>query len=43
MYGQDSPIEQDRSQWLDLHEKQVTLGVRYLQLEPDSPISKAAM
>ena len=37
MYGQDSPIEQDRSQWLDLHEKQVTLGVRYLQLEPDSP------
>ncbi len=37
MYGQDSPLEQDRSQWLDLHEKQVTLGVRYLQLEPDSP------
>ena len=37
MYGLDSPVEQNRSQWLDLHEKQVTLGVRYLQLEPDSP------
>ena len=28
--------EQDYSQWLGLHEKQVTLGVRYLQLEPNS-------
>jgi S1-C subfamily serine protease len=37
MFGQDSPVEQDRSQWLGLHEKQVTLGVRYLQLEPSSP------
>jgi S1-C subfamily serine protease len=37
MYGDVEPVEQDRSQWLDLHEKQVTLGVRYWQLEPDSP------
>ena len=37
LYGQAAPIEQDRSQWLGLHEKQVTLGVRYLQLEPDHP------
>lgn len=36
-YGDVEPVEQDRSQWLGLHEKQVTLGVRYLQLEPDSP------
>ena len=36
LYGLDAPIEQDRSQWLGLHEKQVTLGVRYLQLEPDN-------
>ena len=34
LYGLDGPVEQDRSQWLGLHEKQVTLGVRYLQLEP---------
>ena len=37
MFGDVEPVEQDRSQWLGLHEKQVTLGVRYLQLEPDSP------
>ena len=37
LYGLDSPVEQDRSQWLGLHEKQVNLGVRYLQLEPDDP------
>ncbi len=37
IYGDVEPVEQDRSQWLGLHEKQVTLGVRYLQLEPDSP------
>lgn len=37
LYAQDGPVEQDRSQWLGLHEKQVTLGVRYLQLEPDNP------
>lgn len=37
MYGDTEPVEQDLSQWLGLHEKQVTLGVRYLQLEPDSP------
>ena len=36
LYGLDSPVNQDRSQWLGLHEKQVTLGVRYLQLEPDN-------
>lgn len=37
IYGDVEPVEQDRSQWLGLHEKQVTLGVRYWQLEPDSP------
>lgn len=37
LYGLDGQVEQDRSQWLGLHEKQVTLGVRYLQLEPDNP------
>ena len=37
IFGDVAPVEQDRSQWLGLHEKQVTLGVRYLQLEPDSP------
>jgi S1-C subfamily serine protease len=37
MFGQDAPAGQDRSEWLGLHEKQVSLGVRYLQLEPDSP------
>ena len=37
LYGLDGPVEQDRSQWLGLHEKQVTLGVRYLQLEPGNP------
>lgn len=36
LYGLDAAVEQDRSQWLGLHEKQVTLGVRYLQLEPDN-------
>ena len=38
MFGDVEPVEQDRSQWLGLHEKQVTLGVRYLQLEPNSPL-----
>ncbi len=37
MFGMDAPQEQDRSIWLGLHEKQVTLGVRYIQLEADSP------
>ena len=37
MFGDVEPVEQDHSQWLGLHEKQVTLGVRYLQLEPNSP------
>ena len=37
MFGDIEPVEQDRSQWLGLHEKQVTLGVRYLQMEPDNP------
>ena len=36
MFGQDAPTQQDQTQWLGLHEKQVTLGVRYLQLPPDS-------
>ena len=36
LYGLEAPVEQDRSQWLGLHEKQVSLGVRYLQLEPDN-------
>ncbi len=38
LYGQAGPIEQDRSQWLGLHEKQVTLGVRYVQIDADDPI-----
>ena len=37
LFGQEMPVAQDASQWLDLHEKQVTLGVRFLQLEPDNP------
>lgn len=37
MFGADAPQTQDRSVWLGLHEKQVTLGVRYFQLEADSP------
>ena len=37
IFGDVAPVEQDRAQWLDLHEKQVTLGVRYWQLEADSP------
>ena len=37
MFGIDAPQGQDRSVWLGLHEKQVTLGVRYIQLEADSP------
>ena len=36
MFAQDTPAVQDASQFLDLHEKQVSLGVRYIQLEPDS-------
>lgn len=36
MLGQARPAEQDHTQWLGLHEKQVTLGVRYVQLEADS-------
>ena len=37
MFGLDAPESQDRSEWLGLHEKQVTLGVRYIQLEDSSP------
>ena len=37
MFGIDAPQAQDRSVWLGLHEKQVTLGVRFIQLEADSP------
>ncbi|MXV92427.1 MAG: PDZ domain-containing protein, partial [Chloroflexi bacterium] len=36
MLGHAKPAEQDSAQWLGLHEKQVSLGVRYVQLEPDS-------
>ena len=43
VYGDVEPIEQDRSQWLGLHEKQVTLGVRYLQLEPTARSLREAM
>ena len=35
MFGQAVPVEQNRAEWLDLPEKQVSLGVRYLQLEPN--------
>jgi S1-C subfamily serine protease len=37
MFGLDAPASQDRSVWLGLHEKQVTLGVRFIQLEETSP------
>lgn len=37
MFGLDARGSQDRSEWLGLHEKQVTLGVRYIQLEDSSP------
>ena len=41
MFGIDAPQAQDRSVWLGLHEKQVTLGVRFIQLEADSPYFEA--
>ena len=37
MFGQELSSEQNRAEWLGLHEKQVTLGVRYLQLESNHP------
>ena len=37
MFGLDLPQTQEAGEWLGLHEKQVTLGVRYIQLEADSP------
>ena len=37
MFGQAVPVDQNRAEWLDLPEKQVSLGVRYLQLEPNHP------
>ncbi len=37
MFGLDAPQTQEAGEWLGLHEKQVTLGVRYMQLEPNSP------
>ncbi len=37
MFGLDAPKSQEHSEWLGLHEKQVTLGVRYIQLEDTSP------
>ncbi len=42
MFGDAAPAEQDRSQWLGMNEKQVTLGVRYWQLEPGSPYFQGA-
>ncbi len=37
MFGQELSAEQNRAEWLDLHEKQVSLGLRYIQLESNSP------
>lgn len=37
MFGADAPQAQVAGEWIGLHEKQVTLGVRYIQLETDSP------
>lgn len=37
MFGQAVPVEQNRAEWLDLPEKQVSLGLRYLQLESGHP------
>jgi len=37
MFGADAPQTQEAGEWLGLHEKQVTLGVRYMQLEANSP------
>ncbi len=37
MFGQELSAQQNRAEWLDLHEKQVSLGLRYMQLEADSP------
>lgn len=37
IYGDLEPVEQDRSQWLGMREKQVSLGLRYWQLAPESP------
>lgn len=37
MFGVDAPQTQEAGEWLGLHEKQVTLGVRYIQLERNSP------
>ena len=37
MFGWTNPQDASSSQSLNLREKQVTLGVRYFQLEPDSP------
>lgn len=36
MFGVDAPQTFAAGEWLGLHEKQVTLGVRYLQLEAQS-------
>jgi len=37
MFGVEAPEAQEVGEWIGLHEKQVTLGVRYIQLEADSP------
>jgi len=42
LFGDAAPAEQDASQWLGMNEKQVSLGVRYLQLEPGSPYFQGA-
>lgn len=36
MFGLDAPQTQDAGEWLGLQEKQVTLGVRFIQLDADS-------
>jgi len=42
MFGMDTPQTQEAGEWLGLHEKQVTLGVRYIQLEANSPYFQGA-
>lgn len=37
MFGADAPQAQVTDEWVGLHEKQVSLGVRYIQLDVDSP------
>ena len=37
MFGVENTQPQEAGEWIDMHEKQVTLGVRYIQLEDNSP------